>query len=737
MNAIATTALDRRSLLRTGGAMVVAFRLGLTPRGAAAWTEKPVATDQVAAFLSIGADGTATVYVGKVDLGTGVRTGFMQIAAEELDLPLSRIRVVEGDTALTPDQGPTYGSLSIQNGGVQLRAAAATARRELLRLAGERLSADPAALRVEEGVIIAPSGARVSYAELVGGRTLDLKVDPNAPIKPPAARRVVGRAVPRVDIPDKVFGRFQYVHDLKVPGMLHGRPVRPPTLGGTAEAVDADSVRHIPGVVRVVHRGGFVGVVAETEWAAIRAARELKVRWTPWAGLPEQAKLWEHVRATPVAQDQVTSERGDAAGAIRGAAKRLSASYDFPIHTHGSMGPSCAVAEFKDGKLTVWTSSQATHNLRKQLAMMLGMPVEQVRCIYMEGAGCYGRNGHEDAAADAALLAREAGRPVRVQWMRADEHGWDPKGPPHLVELRAGLDAQGNIVGWESEAWIPKGAGGNVDLVAAELAGLPRESQLNPGNIVHNLALPYAVPAVKTTCHRLESTPFRPSWIRTPGRMQNTYANEAFLDECAAEAGADPVEYRLRLLPRDEARAREVLERVARLANWQTRPSPQRDRSGDILRGRGVTFCKYELVRTYVAGVAEVEVNRRTGAIRVTRFYCTHDCGQIINPDGVKAQVEGNIVHTLSRTLHEELTFDRGAVTSLDWASYRTITFPEVPEIVVELIDRPTERPWGAGEPAAAVVPSAVSNAIFDATGVRLRSVPFTAAKLKAALQGT
>jgi nicotinate dehydrogenase subunit B len=733
MNAIT---LDRRALLGTGGAMVVAFGLGLRPRGAAAWTEKPVATDQVAAFLAIGADGEVTIHVGKVDLGTGVRTGFMQIVAEELDLPLARLRVIEGDTALTPDQGPTYGSLSIQNGGVQLRAAAATARRALLLLAAERLGADAAALRVEEGVVIAPDGRRASYADLVGGRALDLAVDANAPIKPPEARRVVGRAVPRVDIPDKVFGRFAYVHDLRLPGMLHGRPVRPPALGATAEAVEPESVRHIPGLRHVVHRGGFVGVVAETEWAAIRAARELRVRWSDWAGLPDQARLWEHVRATPVAQVQVTSERGDAAGAIGGAPRRLSASYDFPIHTHGSMGPSCAVATFEGGRLTVWSASQATHNLRRQLALMLGMPVEAIRCIYMEGAGCYGRNGHEDAAADAALLAREAGRPVRVQWMRADEHGWDPKGPPHLVDLRAGLDAQGNILGWESEAFIPKGAGGNVDLVAAELAGLPREGQIHPGNIIHNLALPYVVPAVKTTCHRLESTPFRPSWIRTPGRMQNTYANEAFLDECAAEAGADPVEYRLRLLPRDDPRGREVLERAARLAGWETRPSPRPDRDGEVLRGRGVSYCKYELVRTYVAGVAEVEVNRRTGAFRVTRFFCAHDCGQIVNPDGVRAQVEGNIIHTLSRTLHEELRFDRRAVTSLDWASYRSISFAEVPEIVVELIDRPAERPWGAGEPAATIVPSAVSNAIFDATGARLRSVPFTAARLRAALQG-
>ncbi|MFL1461406.1 molybdopterin cofactor-binding domain-containing protein [Roseococcus sp. DSY-14] len=726
--------LDRRSLLRAGGALLVGFAAG-APGGALAWTEKPVAADRVESFLALESDGGCTVYIGKVDLGTGVRTGFMQIAAEELDIPLGRVRVVEGDTALTPDQGPTYGSLSIQNAGVALRTAAATLRREVLRRAGERFNVAPATLRIEEGVVIAPQG-RATLAELVGAGRVELALDANAPIKPPEARRVVGRSAPRVDIPAKVFGRFEYIYDLKRPGMLHGRPVRPPALGATARAVDEASIRDIPGVVRVVHQGAFVGVVAETEWAAIRAARDLRVDWTDWAGLPDQSRLWEHVKATPVAQVQVTSERGDAPAAVRGAARQLSAAYDFGINSHASMGPSCAVAEWVDGRLTCWSASQATHNLRKQLALMLGEPVDKVRCIYLEGSGCYGRNGHEDAAADAALLAKAVGRPVRVQWMRADEHGWDPKGPPHLVELRGGLDAQGNITGWEAEAWIPKGAGGNVDLTAAELGGLPRENAIHPGNIVHNLAQPYAFPAVKTTCHRLDTTPFRPSWIRTPGRMQNTYASECFLDEMAAAAGKDPLALRLSLLPREEARGREVLERVARLANWQQRPSPQGGREGEVLRGRGVTFVKYELVRTYVAAVAEVEVNRRTGAIRVTRFLCSHDCGQIINPDGVKSQVEGNIIHTLSRTFKEEMTFDRRHVTSLDWASYQVITFPEVPEIVVDLVDRPTERPWGAGEPAAAVVPSAVGNAIFDATGVRMRSVPFTAAKFLRAAQG-
>jgi CO/xanthine dehydrogenase Mo-binding subunit len=392
------------------------------------------------------------------------------------------------------------------------------------------------------------------------------------------------------------------------------------------------------------------------------------------------------------------------------------------------------VAEIRDGKLTCWSASQMTHNLRKQIAAMMRMPEEQVRCIYLEGSGCYGRNGHEDAAGDAALLTRAVdGRPVRVQWARQDEHGWDPKGPPTLIDLRAALDAQGNIIAWESEFFIPQGAAGNVALVPAELAGLPHEESMAPGNIIQNSALPYTVPNINTVCHRLENTLFKPSWIRTPGRMQNTYANESFLDELAAAAGVDPLDFRLRHL-KDE-RGTELLRRLAVLSRWESRPSPQRNATGNVAKGRGVSYVKYELNRTYVGAVAEVEVNRDSGEIRVTRFSVVHDCGQVINPDGVRNQVEGNVLHTISRTLKEELTWDRSMVTSLDWGTYPVITFPEVPVIDIDLLDRPGEKPWGAGEPSAAVIPSAISNAVFDATGVRLRSVPFTPPRVKAAMQ--
>ena len=401
------------------------------------------------------------------------------------------------------------------------------------------------------------------------------------------------------------------------------------------------------------------------------------------------------------------------------------------------IGPSCAIAEFKDGKLTSWSASQMTHSLQKQLAKMLALPVENVRCIYVEGSGCYGRNGHEDAAADAAILAKAVGRPVRVQWSRADEHGWDPKGPPTLIDMRAALDGA-NVVAWESEFFIPQQTPNMflVPLVAAALSGLPVDETIAPGNIFQNSNIPYKFANIKAVCHRLETTPLRPSWIRTPGRMQNTYANECFMDELAAATGEDPIAFRRKVLDPADKRGLEVLDRVAQLAKWESRASPKPSASSDIVTGRGVSYCKYELVRTYIAVVAEVEVTKSTGAIRVTKFFVAHDCGQIINPDGLRNQIEGNIIQTVSRTLIEEVKFSRSAVTSLDWESYPILTFPEVPEIFIDLIDRQSEKPWGAGEPSAAVVPSAISNAVFDATGVRLRSVPFSPDRVKLAIRG-
>src|SRR5262249_22550595 len=533
------------------------------------------------------------------------------------------------------------------------------------------------------------------------------------------------------------------MHDFRIAGMLHGRVVRPLAIGAKLESVDESSVKDVPGVVAVVREHDFLGVVATTEWGAIQAARKLKASWSAWEGLPDQAKLWEHVRGTKIVKDEVTSNVGNSAEAMVNAPKRLAATYDFAIHTHGSLGPSCAVAEFSDGKLTCWTASQATHTLRKQLAQMLSLPAENVRCIYLEGSGCYGRNGHEDAAGDAALLAKAVGRPVRVQWSRSDEHGWDPKGPPTLIDLRAAMDTSGNVTAWESEFFIANHTAVppiTVPLLPATLSGRPAESHMAPAPLWSNSAIPYKFPNVQTICHRLETTPFRSSWIRTPGRIQNTFANECFMDELAAAAGVDPLEFRLRYFDPNDKRGIEILEQVAKLARWERRPSPKHA-NGRMAQGRGISYMRYAGPgpehRTYVGAVAEVEVDRESGAIDVRRFFVSHDCGQIINPDGLKNQIEGNVIQTMSRTLFEELTFDRSAVPSLHWGTYPILTFRDVPEIEIALIDRPRERPWGAGEPTAAVVSSAISNAVFDATSARLRSVPFTPAKVQAAIDRT
>ncbi|HEY5725550.1 MAG TPA: molybdopterin cofactor-binding domain-containing protein, partial [Methylomirabilota bacterium] len=589
----------RREFLIGTGALVVTFSLarGVHEASAQAGPQgatKPLALDQVDSFLAIHKDGTITAYTGKVDIGTGIRIAIPQMVAEELDVRLDKIKLIEGDTALTPDQGPTWGSLSIQVAGVQLRQAAATARQALIQMAVQKTGMPSVDFAVKDGVIFlrAEPQRRFTYAELIGDRAFELKLDATAPLKNPKDHTVVGQPMARPDIPGKVTGTHTYMQDFRVPGMLHARVVRPPAIGATLERVDEGSITGIKGA-RVVRQGSFLAVVAEREWAAIKAAKQLKATWSRWEGLPDQGKLWEHVRGTKVAKDDVAVDRGNPRAAIAGAAKTIKATYDFAVHTHGSIGPSCAVADVKGGKAEIWSPSQAPHWLRRELAQTLQMDVKDIHIQYLDGSGCYGRNGHEDATADAALISKLVGRPIRVQWMREDEHGWDPKGPPTLVEIRAGLDAQGTIVGWESELWAPK-----ADItewprtLAATLAGIPQKEAINPGNIHRNLDPSYPFAHQKAVAHRLETTPFRPSWIRTPGRMQNTYANEVFIDECAAAAGADPVEYRLRYL--DDPRGIAVLRAAAHMAKWSTRPSPGRDQSGPIARGRGIAYVKYE-----------------------------------------------------------------------------------------------------------------------------------------------
>ncbi len=725
--------MDRRTFLKNSGMLVVGFTLsGSLAQALGATPAKSMNKEEVDAWLAIARDGTVTVYSGKVDLGTGTKTALAQMVAEELDVPFAKINMVMGDTATTIDQGQTAGSLTIPNGGGQLRRAAATARKALLEQAGKKLGAAPGELTVQDGMVMVRGNAArsVSYGELVSAGGLMTRVDAKAALKKPSEHKLVGKSIPRVDIPAKVTGEFTYIHDFRVPGMLHARVIRPAGIGAKLVSYDEASVRDVPGFVKVVRKQDFVAVVARNEWAAVKAARKLKVQWSQWEGLPDQKRVYDEWRKLPVGLEQTPMKVGDARKALGQASKKLKATYEFASQSHASMGPACAVADFRDGRCTIWSPSQATHSLQSEVASVLGVPKANVHLMYVDGSGCYGRNGHEDCTADAALVSMLAGAPVRVQWMREDEHGWDPKSPPTLVDMEGGIDAGGQVTAWRSEFFIAHRVGTLDDfpLLAATLSGVPRKGNYT-GNLENNAEPPYAFPNALTEVHRLNNNMLRTSHLRTPGRMQNTFANEVFVDELAAAAGADPFRFRLKYLT--DPRGQTALSAAARLAGWETRTSPKADRDkGNIARGRGMAYVKYNNKITYVGLVTEVEVNKKTGKIRVTRVWCSHDCGQVINPDGAINQIEGGIVQTISRTLLEEVKFDRSRVTSTDWSSYPILRFPDAPEIHVELINRPEETPWGAGEMSATVTPAAISNAVYDAIGVRLRSVPFTPGKV-------
>jgi len=483
------TQLSRRLFLKSGGALVVTF--ALAPRMVDAQPgRKTVDPDEVSGFIAIDATGKVTLYSGKVELGTGVLTAITQIAAEELSVPFARVTTIQGDTLLTPDQGPTFASLSIQNGGMQIRHAAATAREALLNEASRKLGVAKSDLVIRDGVVAARDGGKsIAYAELVGERMLSIKVDAAAPLKDPKDYTIVGKPVPRLDIPAKIFGLFDFVQDVKVPGMLHARVVHPAGVKSTLVSFDDSPCRKITGYVRAVRKGDFLAVVATNEWAAISASTAIVAKWSDWAGLPEESKLFEYVRNSKVERNDVFQSVGDVAEAMKAGGRTLQATYDVAMNTHGSIGPSCAVADFKNGRLTVWTPSQASHLLRQQLSTMLQMKPENVRCIYVEGAGCYGRNGSDDCSSEAALISKEIGRPVRLQWMRQDEHGWDPKGPPALLDYRASGDDQGRIAAWEADGFIPERPmrRSGVTLLAAVLANLPKFGP--PGAPRHNIGL--------------------------------------------------------------------------------------------------------------------------------------------------------------------------------------------------------------------------------------------------------
>ena len=702
-------------------------------RREAAWGE---VSDRLDDWIAIEKDGTITAFSGKVELGTGVRTALAQIVAEELEVPLERVHMVMGDTARTPDEGYTAGSQTISGSGTALRNAAAEARRAMLKMAVEQLDTTLDELIVRDGVIVVVHHPErsVTYAELMGGKPFNLQVTNKVPLKSADDYRIVGQSTPREDLPRKAAGQSSFIHDLKIPGMLHARLVRPPNPASKLISVDEDSVKDIPGLVKVFQSGNFIGVVAEREEQAIQTAKQLKVNWQEAAAYPRMEDLFTSLRNQPT-EDNVLVEKGDFKKTFAGAAQQLHSTYYQPFHAHASVGPSCAVADVKGDQVTVWASTPGPYPLSGALAQLVKLPAENIHLIFVEGSGSYGQNGADDVAADAVILSQAVSKPVRVQWTREDEFIWEPKSPAMVMEVYGGLDSQGNVIAWDYHVWSPshvaraRFAG---QLVTAQLlSGQPAPQSRFSFGAERNAPTNYAFPTQRVTVHYLGNSLLRASSFRSLGGAENTFANESFIDELASAAGIDALEYRLRYLM--EPREREILEVAAKKANLDSHPSPRKDAS-QLAEGRGVAFARYENDQAIVACIAEVQVDQASGVVRVKRIVVAHDCGLIINPDGVKNQIEGNVIQSLSRALKEEYKFNEMHVTSIDWETYPILTFSETPEVEIVLINRPDQPAVGAGEPSTVTTAAAVANAIFDATGIRLRQIPFTPERVKDAL---
>jgi nicotinate dehydrogenase subunit B len=772
LDALDRAGFSRRHFLKGAGALLVGFstlggagKLAAQTSGTVESRQTPL--DQVDSWIVVSQDETVTGYAGKCDFGQGFRTVQHQLIAEELSVPLDRVKLILCDTALTPDQGVSSGSQGhpTQFGPSALRQALATARETLFRMASDQLGVPVDQLSVQDGVISVKADAsrRMTYGKLIGGNRFNLAINSRAVPKDPAQYSVLGTSVPRLDIPDKVTGRFQYVQHVRVPGMLHGKVVRPPFVGSKVIKVDESSVRGLPGNIRVVVVKDFVGVVADKEFQALNAANALDVTWSDGVTLPDQATLYSWMRKQPV-RDAYSVRADDVDAMLKGAARTVSATYLHPYQIHGSMGTSCAVADVRGSgataTATIWAATQGVYPLRDSAALVLGVPQANVRVIYVEGSGCYGLNGADTVAYDAALMSQATGKPVRVQFTRKDEMtGAESFGPAYVVDLRAGLDDKGQIVAWDYESWsLSKGN---------------RPSATAPGNILTGalagFAVPPFVPAAGTTpatysnngnsassygagvvggtasgtgtvrservlSHTIES-PFFTGPLRSPNRLQNTFANESFMDELAAAAKADPVQFRLRHL--SDPRLIDVVNAAAKAANWETRPSPKAGnvRTG-VVAGRGISCVLYEGNNGYCALVAEVEVDQDSGIIVVKRFVASQDSGPVSNPDGLRNQMEGGALQGMSRALREEVKWIDQSISSVDWRRFPVFKFgeflPVVETVIVNRLDKPQ---IGAGECTITASASAIANAVFDATGARLRKVPFTPANVLAALQ--
>lgn len=701
-------------------------------------------------LLAVWDDGSVTALNGHVDLGTGIRTALGQIVAEELDVALASVNMVLGDTTRAPNQGATIASASIQIHAVPLRAAAAQARAWLVDRAAGVLQVDRALLTVRDGqVSVIGSDARsVGYGALVAQQHVELPLALDSPLKSPEDYRIVGTSTARVDIPAKATGALTFVHDMRVPGMLHGRVVRPPYagadhgdfIGNTLEAVDESSIAHIPGIRAVVVIRDFIGIVAEREEHAEQALRELRVQWKPWPGLTNLDDLESAIRANPATQRKLIDE-GDVDAAMAGAAERMPRNYVWPYQMHGSIGPSCALADWHETRMTVWAGSQNPHVLRADLSQLMGLPDVDIDVIRMEAAGCYGRNCADDVAADAALLSRAVGAPVRVQLTREQEHAWEPKGAAQLMQVNGGLNADGSVAAYDFQTSYPSNGAPTLALLLTRTVE-PVARAYEMGD--RSARPPYDYENLRVSVNDMPPM-LRASWLRGVSALPNSFAHESYIDELATAAGVDPVEFRLRYL--SEPRAAELLRATADRAGWKVHTQPQQaeGQSGasDIVHGQGVAYARYVHSKwpgfgaAWAAWVADVEVNRKTGEVQVRRVVVGHDAGTLINPAGVQHQIHGNVVQTTSRALTEQVSLNpaTNTVASLEWGSYPILSFRDVPVIEVVTMARPGEPPLGAGESASVPGTAAIANAIFDATGVRFRQPPFTAEVVRAALQ--
>jgi len=765
--------LNRRSMMKRTGALIVGMAAASHVAPGRTLAQTPVASGPDPAppeareleptaldtWIAIEADGHVTAYFGKMDMGQGTDTGVAQFVADELDVAFERVTVVMGDTSLTVDQGGGSSASGIEQGSWPLRHAAAEARRVLVELASQELGVPADQLKVDDGVVSAQddTGTSISYGELLGDQRFNVELEWNekygngldvvglAEVKTADQFRVVGQPVPRSDVPAKVYATYTYIDKVSVPGMVHGRIIRPEVAGAMPVSFDETSVADIPNV-QVVHRGGFIGLVADNEWHAVKAARQLKVTWSdaPPPFVPMES-LYDYIRETPARHTNpgvtanVETDDGDVEAALAEAATVIEAEYEWPYMSHACLGPACAVADIREDGGTIWTGSQKPHKTRDGVAQLLGRDIESIRGIWVHGPGSYGRNEADDAAADAAILSEAVGKPVRVQYMRNEGHGWDPKGPAAVLTLRAGLDATNTVIAYDFHAKgfsahdVQSNASDPGDIIAGQLLGMPRVEKDSFGVPEESYGFANKRLGWDVIDPMLwNASPLRTSHIRDPQGPQTTFASECFIDEIAFSLDVDPAEFRLQYLtdPRHIA----AVEAVMKEAAWESRlsPNPEQDDPA-VLKGRGISYAQRK--NTVVAIVAEVEVNRETGRVWPRKFTVAHDCGLVVNPRSLRNTIEGAVMQAASRVLYEEVAFDENNVTSLDWSSYPILDITDTPEeFNIVMLDHPEEPPLGAGEPGTKPVAAAIANAIFDATGVRIRRTPFRPERVKAAM---